>query len=323
MRKITVSVLMIGLCATASVRAAEQPDLSQALAAPDAPLTLRVNDAVVENGGLAAAVIRTYRSRGVGSGQLCFAVHNRAQAGARAEAGPQFTYVAAQVFDPARQVQSQMIREPDEVMLTFSAPNPTINSVDGPLAVLYFRVTGAQPGDQFDMEPLLDSYLIDGDGNEIPLDLRPGRLKIADPGQPFEVAGAADTVVPGGRALLSVQTKQLEQLSSGTLALRYDPRIAAAAPTIRVDPRHGKVTYDTDGSSPEDGLIVIHFTSPGSRFNRVPGDLLEVTVPTRPGIAPGRRSVVRPEEALTVLFDADGQVMPLEFESDTLQFVPR
>jgi len=318
MRKITIGGLMIALSAVASVHAAEQADVSQLLAAPDAPLTLRVNDAIVENGGLAAAVIRTYRSRGVGSGQVCFAVHRRAEAG-----GPEFTFVAAKVFDPARQVQSQLILEPDEVMLTFSAPNPTINSVDGPLAVLYFRVTGATPGDQFDMEPLIDSYLIDGNGNEIPLDLRPGRLKIADPGEAFEVSGAADTVVPGGKALLTLQTKQLEGLSSGTLALRYDPRIAADVPTIRVDPRHGKVTYDTDGSSPEDGLIVIHFTSPGSKFNRVPGDLLEVTVPTRAGIAPGSRSVVRPDEALTVLFDADGQVMPLEFESGTLQFIQR
>jgi hypothetical protein len=322
MRKITVSSLMIALCAAASVQAAEQADVSQLLAAPDAALTLRVNDAIVENGGVAAAVIRTYRSRGVGSGQLCFAVHNRNQAGAEA-GGPQFTYLAAQVFDPARQVVSQLIREPDEVMLTFSAPDPTINSVDGPLAVLYFRVTGATPGDQFDMEPLIDSYLIDGDGNEIPLELRPGRLKIADPGESFEVSGSADEVVPGGKALLTLQTKQLEMLSSGTLALRYDPRIAAAAPTIRVDPRHGKVTYDTDGTSPEDGLIVIHFTSARNNFNRVPGDLLEVSVPTRAGIAPGTQSVVRPDQALTVLFDADGQVMPLAFESDTLQFIQR
>ena len=34
-------------------------------------LTLRVNDAVAEPGGLAAIVVRTYSSRGVSSGQIC------------------------------------------------------------------------------------------------------------------------------------------------------------------------------------------------------------------------------------------------------------
>src|SRR5262249_30165900 len=155
----------------------------------------------------------------------------------------------------------------------------------------------------------IDSYLLDGNGNQIPLDLRPGRLKIVDPGEPFGISAAADAVVPGADALLTLQSKQLELLASGTLALRYDPRIAAADPTVRVDPRHGRVTYDMDGSSPEDGLIVIHFQSPREDFNRVPGDLLEVTVPTRANIPPGSHSAVRPDQTLTTLVDAQGRVL--------------
>jgi len=272
---------------------------------------------------VAAAVLRTYRSRGVGSGQVCLAVRARALAGQQLVAAPTITYLSAHVFDPAGDVVSQMTPEPGEVMLTFSTPLPTINSIDGPLAVFYFRVEGAAPGDQFDIEPLIDSYLIDGRGNQIPLELRPGRLKIVDASEPFGISAAADAVAPGGDALITLQSKELELLSSGTLALRYDPRMAAAPPTVRVDPRHGRVTYDMDGSSPEDGLIVIHFVSDHQDFNRVPGDLLEVTVPTRASIPPGTKSVVRPDTALTTLVDAQGRVLPLEFENDVLQFIVR
>jgi hypothetical protein len=32
---------------------------------------------------------------------------------------------------------------------------------------------------------------------------------------------------------------------------------------------------------------------------------------------------VRPDPALTVVVDAQGQVLPLEFETDVLQFIPQ
>jgi hypothetical protein len=326
MRKITISGLTIAFIAAATLRAGAEPagaplaDAGSQVAAEPA-LTLRVNDAVVQPGGVAAAVLRTYRSRGVGSGQVCLAVRARALAGQQLVAAPTITYLSAHVFDPAGDVVTQMTPAPDEVMVQFSTPLPTINAIDGPLAVIYFRVEGAAPGDQFDIEPLLDSYLIDGNGNQIPLTLRPCRLKIADPGEAFDLSAAADVVVPGHDALITLQSKELKLLSSGTLALRFDPSLAAAPPTVRVDPRHGKVTYDTDGSAPEDGLIVVHFVSARENFNRVPGDLLEVTVPTRADIPPGTRSVVRPDTALTTLVDAQGRVLALEFENDLLQFI--
>jgi hypothetical protein len=87
MGKTTVIVLLAAMCALASPRGhAAAPvtgrplpplPVTQPITLPEGELTLRVNDATVRPGGIAAAVIRTYASRGIGSGQLCFAVRQR------------------------------------------------------------------------------------------------------------------------------------------------------------------------------------------------------------------------------------------------------
>jgi len=318
---------LLAICAAAlaplAVAAADATDApaprneqAQAPLAEEA-LTLRVNDVVVRPGAVAAAVVRTYASRGVGSGQMGVRMAQRA---APAEALA-FTFLSAEVFDPEGDVRERLTPQPDGAMLRFTAPLPTINSVDGPLAVIYFRVSGVTPGEQYDMA-LVNNVLIGADGLPIPLEPRSGRLRVIDTNDPFEIATGAEDVVPGDVALLSIQTHELKKLASGTLALRYDPTIAAGLPTIRVDARHGTVTYDTDGSSPETGLIVMHFQSPGRDFNRVPGDVLEVMVPTRADIPPGTVSTVRPVASLTTVADAQGRVLQLEFENETLNFVP-
>jgi hypothetical protein len=327
MRVLRRGGLLVALCIAAAAPAAAAPASASPLpllppgtTLPEQTLTLRLNDAIVRPGGVAAAVIRTYASRGVGSGQVCFTVR-RSVLAAEVAGGPAITYLGAEVFNPEDDALVRFVPEPDELMLQFAAPLSTINSVDGPLAVIYFRVSGALPGQEYEMAPMLDSFLIDAAGREIPLDLRPGRLRISSPNDPFEITGGAETVVPGDTALLSLQSAELRLLSSGTLALRYDPAIAAGPPTIRVDARHGSVSYDTDGSNPEEGLVVVHFQSPGDDYNRVPGDILEVHLPTRPGIPPGTRSLVRPDLALTVLVDSRGSVLPLSFEAGVLEFV--
>jgi hypothetical protein len=282
----------------------------------DTDLTLRVNDSIVRPGGVAAAVFRTYRSRGVGSGQICLRIARSPEAVA-----PTITYLGAEVFNPEDTAVVRMIVEPDEVTLRFAAPLPTINSVDGPLAVLYYRVTGALPDQEFDVAPMVDSFMIGAGGEEIPLELRAGRLRVAERGDAFELSGAGEDVVPGDVALLSLQTAELRLLSSGTLALRFDPSIASGPPTVRVDSRHGTVTYDTEGSLPNQGLIVVNFDSPADDYNRVPGDILEVMLPTRANIPVGTLSSVRPDPTLTTVVDTRGRRLPVEFEVGNLEFV--
>jgi hypothetical protein len=327
MEKIVLRGLLAALCAVAfapaqaaAPDAAIQEQLLQPAGGdpppPEEDLTLRVNDAIVRPGGVAAAVFRTYKSRGVGSGQICVAVRRQLEAG-----GPTITYLGAEVFNPEDNAVVRLRVEPDEAMIRFAAPLPTINSVDGPLAVLYYRVTGVLPDQRFDVSPLIDSYMIDANGDEVPLELRPGELRISDRGDAFEISGAAEDVVPGDVALLSIQTAELRLLSSGTLALRFDPSIASGPPTVRVDSRHGSVTFDTEGSLPDDGLIVVNFTSPANDYNRVPGDIMEVMVPTRADIPVGTRSPVRPVASLTTVVDPQGRRLPVEFEGENLLFV--
>jgi hypothetical protein len=327
MEKIGFRGLLAALCGViiAPVHAASpvatspvQRSASEQIAGPDAEeeLTLRVNDAIVRPGGVAAAVFRTYKSRGVGSGQICVAVRRSLEAG-----GPTITYLGAEVFNPEDNAVVRLIVEPDEAMIRFAAPLPTINSVDGPLAVLYYRVTGVLPDQEFDVAPMIDSFMIDANGDEIPLELRAGRLRIADRSDDFEISGAAEDTVPGEVALLSIQTAELRLLSSGTLALRFDPSIASGPPTVRVDSRHGSVIYDTEGSLPSDGLIIVNFTSPANDYNRVPGDIMEVMVPTRADIPIGTRSPVRPVASLTTVVDPQGRRLPLDFEAENLVFV--
>jgi hypothetical protein len=326
-----IRMTAIGLLAASSLAAgvaaaspADAPRMESQVAAPladgaEEELTLRINDAIVRPGGVAAAVIRTYRSRGVGSGQVCFAV--RQQVLSADVSAPTVTYLGAEVFNPEDDVITRIQREPDELTLRFLARPPTINSVDGPLAVIYFRVTGVLPDQEFEMSTMLDSFLIGADGAPIPLDLREGRLKVAEPGERFEIGAGAEDVIPGDVALLSIQTKELRLLASGTLALRFDPSIAAGAPTVRMDERRGTVTFDASASNPAQGLMVVNFESSNRDYNRVPGDIFEVMLPTRADIAPGTTSLVRPDQALTVVVDAAGRVLPLAFENERLQFI--
>lgn len=64
--------------------------------------------------------------------------------------------------------------------LGFRSPSASINEADGPLAVFYFRLDDDLKPDQ---EFLLvidpkDTYIVDALGNPVPLELKPGRLRI-------------------------------------------------------------------------------------------------------------------------------------------------
>ena len=86
-----------------------------------------------------------------------------------------------------------------------------------------------------------------------------------------------------------------------------------------MNPRHGTATFTVDLSTP--GLAVVEFQSADGSLNGVPGDLVEVRIPTLASVPPGTESPVFLDETLTFLMDTDGQTLPLTLEPDVLMFV--
>jgi len=67
--------------------------------------------------------------------------------------------------------------------LGFRSPSASINEADGPLAVFYFRLDDDLKPDQeflLAIDPK-DTYIVDALGNQVPLELRGGRLRIREP----------------------------------------------------------------------------------------------------------------------------------------------
>ena len=75
-------------------------------------------------------------------------------------------------------------------MVSFESLSATINSVDGPLAVLYLRLSDSVvPGQTFEITvDIENSSLVDEHGQPVGVEPRPGELTIRAPGGPTRVA---------------------------------------------------------------------------------------------------------------------------------------
>lgn len=172
-------------------------------------LTLRVDDAEGEPGDVATVVIRTYAPRTVGQGQICLRADSPPDSsltnGPRKAAGvPIFRVPDAGASSltnespiPWLELESYAVlsSEGDAIsegafdapaqtaFLVFESLSGTINSDDGPLAVLFFRIAEEAPVDtEFDISlDAADTFLIDAAGVPLELELRPGKLKILKP----------------------------------------------------------------------------------------------------------------------------------------------
>ncbi len=306
---------MVPLCALLSLIA------SAALAQPQEPMTLALNDALGTPGGVAALVFRTYASRPVGQGQVCVGFRAQRAGGG----GPIDQILGGRVYALAGDTAYDMALSNSggqEIMLTFDSPSASINALDGPLAVIYVRLDeDASPGERYDVEPLLaDSFLLDAEGEPIPLEVRGARLRVELPSEPMELAAAAEATVPGETAFLSVQTRRVQPLSGGQVGFRFDPAIADGLPTVRIDRRYGAATFNLSGSLPEQGLLLITFDSPTGDLNRLPGDIISVRLPTRADIALGTSSAISLDPALTFIHAPNGQLLPIEHDPDVIVF---
>ncbi len=262
---------------------------SVAFCRPD--LTLRVNDTSVDAGGRVAIVLRTYASRPIGQGQLCFrnafVANGPDQLLGKGIGSPFVALDSFVIFSEMGDVVAEASFDPitQLVLVDFSSVSATVNSADGPLGVLYFQVDGGLvPDTVFNVEIDPDaSFLVDEAGLPVIIRPRSGEMDIRPLGAPYLLETGAAEVVPGAVALLSVETSELFPIAGGQIGLRYPAEIAGGPPTVSVDPRYGLVMVETSRAEP--GLLVINLNSPDSSYNEVPGEILTIALPIR-GDAP-------------------------------------
>lgn len=294
-------------------------------------LTLRVNDARGGPGDLVAVVVRTYASRPIGQGQLCIGAKRRPPRGAStallstepaATDSPFVKLERAEVFSARSDARFSVTFDAQEATLKFSSPTGSINAADGPLAVLYFRLSNAvTDGQVFEISvDVSESTLFDGSGQRIAIESKPGRLEIRDGGgqgedDELELEVSSGKVKAGKVARVMVGTGSPVALASGRVALRYDPKLVSGRPWVRVDPRYGKATVVVDTDKP--GLVTIVFQSPDKSLNHVPGDVFEVRFPISRQ-APRGRTALTLDPSLTFARGSDGDLLDLKLTNGTL-----
>jgi hypothetical protein len=290
---------------------------------PIEPLVIRVSDAWVEPGGEAAIVLRTYASLPVRRGKIRITT---GAAGLGAGAGPIEAWTGGVLFDVDGTRVATVTPTPDGLGVDLSFLDNSdfvFNRSDGVIAVLTATVApDVVPGTDYDLLGLTaDSELYDPQEDEVLLELRPGRLRIRAAGSPFELGVGDVEVQPGSGADIEISTGERFAIGSGTLVLDYDPDVLLPgdAPTVRSDPRHGAVDLAVDLTQP--GRITIELDSIDGNFNaEVPGDLLVIDLPTRPGLPLGTTSPLT-FAAGTALLDPLGGPIPLLIENGSLEFL--
>lgn len=298
-------------------------------------LALNINKAIAAPGGLAAVVIRTYASRSIGQGQICFRAATTGGAAPEVSpgalttsrevsAGPFAAIEGFEVFsdlgDAVASASFDITAAEQTAVLQFSSSSASINRSDGPLAVVFFRlIDSLQPDQEFQVEiDLGRTILFDPDGLEVPVRPRSGRLTIRAPADPYLVKAEGSKVTAGEVAELGVKTFEPVAMSRGQVGVRYDTTIAAGPPIVRLDRRYGSSIYLVDRSTP--GLLLIAFAAPDRSLNSVPGSFITLDLPTRSDIPSGSASEVFLDPALTFFEDAAGMPLPVALESKPLQF---
>jgi hypothetical protein len=294
------------------------------------PLVIRVQDAIGAPGGPAAIVFRTYASRPIRRGRLAtIASSQNALAGAElaGEPDPIASYDGGQIFSAQGDVIDTF--EFDETSQTldaeFESLSATINAEDGAFGVIFVTLAaGLTPGTDYDLAVDAGvSFLTNPSDNAIAIQPRPGRLRIRGAATGLEVDVEGGPVQSGSGAVVEIGTKEPRDLASGRIVVAYDPAIALGLPVVTTDPRYGEALLTV--THPESGRVQIDFTAPAQDFNRVPGSILVLTLPTVPGIpngtdspisvltGPGQSALFGPGNVpVNVVWETD----PIEFEAD-------
>jgi hypothetical protein len=287
-------------------------------------LTLRVNDAFSEPGGLAAIVVRTYSSRGLSSGQLEMEAGSvRVPTGASG-AGPFSSLERVRVFAKRNDVSfnsnAGVVQDKQTVLLQFISDTAAVNRSDGPLVVYYFRVRDdVQAGQRFRIAiDAGNTMIFDRGGNRVPIRPRSGDLTIRSIAAPFKAEAEGDKLAPGEMAELGMETFEAVAMSSGSVGFRFDPAIAASRPRVKLSKKYGKRRYTVDRSEP--GLVLVEFRSPNNSWNTVPGQLVSIKFRTPRTARVGSSSRVWLDPALTFFVDPEGDILPYRLEGNRVRF---
>lgn len=328
MRRAGIRNTLFTVCAVLAVT------LPSAVSAKDA-LTLRVNDAFAEPGGLAAIVIRTYATKPISQGQVCFRARplgGATQTPAGMSAGVAVaansdifeSLVGVKVFakrkDALAAVSFDEASGERVVMIEFSSDSGSINKVDGPLAVIYYRLRdNVSPGEEYRIEiDAANTLVFDGNGAPIKFAPRAGRLRIRSPSGPYEAEAEGDKIRPGERAELGLETFEPVAMASGQIGIHFDPEIASGKPKVKLGRKHGKRRASIDRSTP--GLVFVTFRSPNNSWNMVPGEILSIGLPTSRRVKLGTRSKITIDPSLTFFVDPEGDILPYTFEDGSVRF---
>jgi hypothetical protein len=277
-------------------------------------------------------VLRTYAPRSIKQGQVVVRVVRRpAPAVARpgltrknlTQPVRPLTLVSAVVYSPLNDAVARAVLNglPDSqvAQVNFQSPSSTINSVDGPLAVFWFRLDpSVAPGDQFDLSlDLSQTKLTDDAGKPITITPRSNTLTVRGPADPFQVEAEGAGVLPGGLAELGVSTFEPFPVSGGRFTLTWDLRLAGGPPTVHLDPRYGQSSSTVDASRP--GRLVVEFQSSDSSFNSVPGTIVAVSMPVAGDATIGATSPFALDPEGTWLLDPQGYRIALTLQDGTIQ----
>ena len=298
-------------------------------------MKLRLNDAIAAPGGTVALVVRTYAARPIRQGRITVRVR---RPGAKAAAITPLGIAVEDVVTPkslltferavvfSRRGDAITLADPTPaadghtVRLDFTSPSGTVNAVDGPLAVLFFRLSpDAVPGESFavEIDPALTG-LTSRAGSAVPLEPIGAELTVRAPGAPYELEAEGDEVEPGETAELGITTAEPFPIGAGRLILRYDPKVAAGAPVVTVDPRYGNASFGVDSSVP--GRLVVTLRSPDASLNGIPGRIVAIDLRTRAAAAIGSETPLTLDPTSFVRSKPGSRKLRVKLENGSLLF---
>ncbi len=290
------------------------------------PLTLRVEDGVVVPGQIAAVVIRTYSPRGLTQGQICLGGGGGAPL--VPGTGPVLEeLVGFEVFSPQEDavVDADFDAQTGMTLLTFQSPSAGVNETDGPMAVLFYRVSAsATPGTSIEVaiDPG-DTAVFDAQSSAVAIEPRSGTLDIEPSSAPLELTVESGAGSPGQTLDLAISTERSLPLDSGLLVITFGPGWLAddfpAGFELLTDVRYGAVNVEWTVPSP--GRLEISLSSPDHTFNRVPGDVLRLRWPIHPGAEVGSLHQLTLDPA-SFLVGSGGGSLELALESGFVEILP-
>ncbi len=299
------------------------PGVAQAGGAGPEALTLRVHDLTVVPGGRAALVLRTYASRPIRQGQICFVFRNlRSPVGIKAGVmgeGPFVTLESAIVFsdsgDAVEQAELFPNGETQVTMLSFNSKSATVNASDGPMLVLFYRARpDVLPGDRYIVDlDFVNTWLVDAQGQPIPIEDRDGEMRVRSPSDPVSLAISSEAPA-NGQVLLGLQTDESMKISAGQFAFNYSP-LLTGRPKVFIDPRHGNAIPTVSWLR---GQILVQFDSPDNSLGEVPGDIVGIAMKILEDADPTIDRSLWLDPAQTFLYDSTGATVALDLEGDVI-----